>query len=104
MNLKSNSNPNVKIVLVGNKRDLAIRKVNQSNINFFIDNNGVDFYIESSALTGDCIEDVFIEASKILYADYMKTVNEKEISKAVDSNVKLNVIHSEKGLSFERCC
>ena len=49
--LKSNSNPDIKIFLIGNKADL---------------------FMETSAKTGFNAKELFAEAAKILFKDYCK--------------------------------
>ena len=71
--LKSQANEDVRIILVGNKADLENeRKVaREEGEKYKLDNN-LDFFMETSAKTGKNARNVLIEASKILYNDYLK--------------------------------
>lgn len=63
------------IILVGNKLDLDnknIREVSrQEAINFAVNNN-LDYYIETSAMKGDGVEDVFNNLTKCIYSSIKK--------------------------------
>lgn len=69
--VKSKSNPNVKIFLIGNKSDLADRRVisTQQGLQLKQD-EGFQLFMESSALSGDNVQQIFIEAAKILMSEY----------------------------------
>ena len=71
--LKSQANEDVRIILVGNKADLENeRKVaREEGEKYKLDNN-LDFFMETSAKTGQNARNVLVEASKILYNDYLK--------------------------------
>jgi GTPase SAR1 family protein len=67
------SNPDVKVFLIGNKTDLEEkRKVNKEVAEQYKNDNNLDLYIETSAKNGYNAKNVFIEAAKILYKDYLK--------------------------------
>lgn len=69
--IKLQSNPNVKTFLIGNKSDLeSSREVTTEMAELFKEEEGFDFFIETSAKTGFNAENVFIEAVKELYIDY----------------------------------
>jgi len=70
--IKTHSNPDVKIFLIGNKNDLEDkRKVNKEQGEKFKQVNGLDYHIEASAKTGFNAKNVFIESAKALYKDYL---------------------------------
>jgi GTPase SAR1 family protein len=71
--LRYNSNPGIRIFLVGNKADLEDRRVLYEEGESFKNMNNLDYFCESSAKTGFNTTEMFIEAVKILYADYKKT-------------------------------
>ena len=81
--LKTHSNPDIKIFLIGNKIDLADnRKVSQEEARKFKDDYLLNLYMETSAKTGFNAREIFIEAAKILlkeYNQYKKVDEEKKI-------------------------
>ena len=82
--LKEQSNPDIRIFLVGNKSDLEeTRQVRTERAEQFKDANKLDMFFETSAKTGFNAKNVLIEAAKILYTDYLKY---RESSKSNDLN------------------
>jgi small GTP-binding protein len=70
--LKTNSNKNPKIILVGNKSDLENeRKISYEEGENLKNKHNLNYFIETSAKTGDNAENVLIEAAKLLYKDYI---------------------------------
>ena len=71
--LRMNSNPDAKVFLIGNKVDLDNeRKVDKTLGEQYAKENSLHMFMESSAKTGFNAQNVFIEAAKILYMDYLK--------------------------------
>ena len=60
----------------------------------------LDFFLETSAKTGFNTEELFVEASKILYDDYMKYQNKQ---KKGGDKVKLDKNKAKKE-EKKRCC
>ena len=98
------------------------RKVNKSDGEKFKTENGLEMFIESSAKTGYNTKEIFIEATKLLYSQYLgykeKRVSIYNISEA-DKGLKLssspkknnlnstsnkNEIEIEIPKSESRCC
>ena len=81
--LKMHSNPDVKVFVIGNKMDLEKdRKVDfEQGVNYTKE-NGLDLFMESSAKIGINVQKIFIDAAKVLYADYLKYKD-----KRVDHNI-----------------
>ena len=71
--LKNQSNPNVRVFLVGNKSDLEKDRVicKEQGENFKQEKK-LDRFMETSAKTGDNARNVMLEAAKLLYKDYLK--------------------------------
>ena len=76
--LRSNSNPDIKIFLIGNKADLEDERVvkKETAENF---KNDYDLYLfkETSAKTGFNAKEIFAEAAILLFNDYFKYKNMK---------------------------
>ena len=71
--LKNQSNPNVRVFLVGNKSDLEEeRAVNREEAEKFKEEKKLDIFMETSAKTGQNAKNIMLEAAKILYKDYLK--------------------------------
>ena len=71
--LRSNSNPDTKVFLIGNKADLNDDRVitYEKGKNLQSDYN-LDLFMETSAKSGFNTELLFFEAAKLLYNDYVK--------------------------------
>ena len=95
--VKINSNPDIKIILIGNKSDLDNeRQVSYEEAKKFKEENQISYFEETSAKTGLNAKKVFEEAAKILYDDHksyiMKSKNKGEINDIIEEEipVKLN--------------
>ena len=118
--LRTHSNPNVKVFLIGNKIDLADqRKIQTEEGQKYADQYKINKFIETSAKTGFNAKNLFIEAAKLLYDDYVlyhkdteDTDNSSEISgKQTETNEKSGEInsarsslYSDKGGKSGGCC
>ena len=73
--IRSKANPDIGIILIGNKADLDNkRKVTKETAQEYCDNNQIKVFMETSAKTGDNAQNIFIEAAKMLYEQHMKSV------------------------------
>ena len=71
--LKSNSNPDIKIFLIGNKSDLEDeRVVSKEEAEQFKKDYELDLFMETSAKEGINAKELFTEAPQILFKDYSK--------------------------------
>ena len=81
--LKTHSNPDIKIFLIGNKIDLVdSRKVLKEEAEKFKDDYMLNLYMETSAKTGFNAKEIFVEAARVLfneYNQYKKVDGEKKI-------------------------
>ena len=69
--LKTNSSPDVKVFLVGNKVDLETKRtVTKEEAKQLYEDLELDYFIESSAKTGLNAEKIFVHAAKILFMEY----------------------------------
>ena len=82
--LRTQSNPDSKIFLIGNKIDLENeRKITKEQGENFAKINKLNLFIESSAKTGFNAKKVFLKAAKILQDDFIKY---KKIEDNADNN------------------
>lgn len=71
--VKTQSNPDVKVFLIGNKTDLdEERKVTKEQAEQFVSDNKIDYFVETSAKTGFNATTAFIEAAKCLYTEHLR--------------------------------
>jgi len=108
--LKSQAQPDIRIILVGNKSDLEDqRKVQKEEGEKYKEDQQLDLFIETSAKTGYNARNVLVEAAKLLYKDFLiaenglkKNNNEKEDEKKIkiDDGGLIKKDKKEKG----GCC
>ena len=90
--IKTQSSPDVKIFLIGNKSDLEQnREVTQQMGEQMKTEQNFDLFMETSAKTGFNAEKVFIEAAKVLYQDYLSY---KERSSRTSSMLSIPLSYS----------
>ena len=71
--LKNQSNPNVRVFLVGNKSDLEDQRViSKEEGEKFKTEKKLDKFFETSAKTGENARNALLEAAKLLYKDFLK--------------------------------
>ena len=81
--LKTLGNPNVKIFLIGNKKDLEMkREVTYQEGEKFYKDHCLNMFLETSAKTGFNAKKVFIEAANILYEENKKYKERSKLSNA----------------------
>ena len=108
--IKYNSNPDIKIFLIGNKCDLIDdRQVTYEEAKNLYENYEFSKFYEVSAKTGENAENIIIEAAKVLAADYNDYINDKKKKKNSDENIDLKSEGSKKGgnknnESKKKCC
>ena len=113
--LKTNSSPDTKIFLIGNKVDLENQRViTKEMAEKFKEEFDLDYFIETSAKTGFNTQELFVKAAKVLFEDfneYKKGKIKKEIAKIDLSNVNMSLqLKKEKEKKREKhkeegkCC
>ena len=115
--IKTNTSPDVKIFLIGNKSDLnEAREVPTERAEQFMKENELKLFLEASAKTGLNINKLFAEAANFLYEEYLKLIKTKEmsISFANEKDNALSDIHetedetsislSTKRRKKNKCC
>ena len=81
--IKSQTNPNIKIFLIGNKKDLENQRCVDKNIaEQIVKEHNLDFFMETSAKTGENTQKLFIIAAKILLDEYRKYQNGSDRDKS----------------------
>ena len=71
--LRSNSSPDIKLFLIGNKADLDEKRVIKTEQGIQMKKDyGFDIFMETSAKTGFNAQELLVEAGKILYDEYIK--------------------------------
>ena len=102
--LKSNSSPDIKIFLIGNKIDLEDNRVvkYEQGRKLELDYN-LDFFTESSAREGTNVEYIFGQAAKLLYNDFIKyKATGHNLLRNIESTklAKKNINNNKK----KKCC
>ena len=97
--IKCQTHPNLKIFLIGNKIDLEENRVieKEKAEKFYLDHQ-LDFFIETSAKTGENAQKVFIKAAQILYDEYIQSSERDKSSDAGNkstNNISLKTSYSE---------
>ena len=86
--LKSCSNPDSKMFLIGNKNDLENRQVTTEKGKNFAKSYGFVGFLETSAKTGFNAREIFIKSAQILYNDYKNYESNLQSSDSFSSYVK----------------
>ena len=85
--IKIQGNPDAKIFLIGNKNDLdQKREVTMESGKNFSKENGLDFFLETSAKNGTNVIETFCNAAKLLFQEQNKY---KDRASRLDSIIKL---------------
>lgn len=99
--LKTNSNPDIKLFLIGCKCDLEdLRKVPTSSAQELAKNYQMSLFMETSAKTGFNAQEVFVQAVRVLYKDFLKYKNryEPRTSSCASDNLSKNfTLEEEEG-------
>ena len=102
--LKSNSSPDIKIFLIGNKTDLEDNRViTKEMAEKFKNDYEIDFFMETSAKTGFNTQELFVKAAKVLYDDF----NEYKKSKINEEDIEgqgIKIVDKEMNMANSRCC
>ena len=71
--LRVKANPDINIFVIGNKCDLEDkRQITKDMAREFCENNKIKLFLETSAKTGFNAQNIFIEASKLLYEQQLR--------------------------------
>ena len=108
--IKLQSNPDIKVVLIGNKADLENkRQVTIEEGNKFKEENDILFFQEASAKSGINAKEIFHEAAKILYDEYiifLKKARNTSLTKLNESSFNSSKLKSfyEPRKKRKKCC
>lgn len=114
--IKTQSNPDVKIFLIGNKADLEDkRQVTKEQGEKFSKEHKISFFTETSAKTGFNIQNVFFEVGKELYKQHEEIKNRVSrpgsmaavpYTPEISNNVSLETADedADNGSRKKRCC
>ena len=92
--LRTHSNPDAKVFLIGNKLDLENeRKITKEQGETFAKNNKLNLFIEASAKTGFNSKKIFIKAAKMLYDEHLKY---KDVENKVEIDGDSDIITKKK--------
>ena len=110
--LKTQSNPDIKIILIGNKKDLnAKREVTFEQGQKFYKEKQFQLFFETSAKTGENIQEVFLESARILFNDFVdynensrksSIMSYNHIEKTFDNGIPLP--NPNKDSNKKSCC
>ena len=102
--IKDSVNIEDKVIFpVGNKKDLTNRKITKEKAEKFAKEKGINKYFETSAKTGENINEVFNEISKDIFDLYNKTANDDDdsIQKSFSLDESRDIIATKKK---RKCC
>jgi GTPase SAR1 family protein len=103
--LKENSSPDIKIILIGNKVDLEeFRKVKKEDAEKLKEDYEFDYFTEASAKTGFNAKEIFIKAAQILYDDYISYNNNNRNEQNDYNKVKVNNDVNNEIKKKKKCC
>ena len=104
--LRSHSNPDAKIFLIGNKLDLEFeREVDKTTAENYAKDNKMSLFMEASAKTGFNAQKIFIDAAKVLYEDYQKYQKDSDSIKLENNTKKINDTKTgQDSIKKGKCC
>ena len=111
--IKTQSNPDVKTFLIGNKADLEDkRKITKATGEKFCQEHQISFFAETSAKTGFNVENVFVEVAKELYIQHEDIKNRLSRSGSIslleynkeENNNKYNLENEDEENRQKKVC
>ena len=107
--LRTHSNPDAKVFLIGNKIDLENeRKITKEQGQNFAETNKLNLFIEASAKTGFNRKKIFIKAAKMLYDEHLKYKDVEENANAgtdaQPEQKKLEIMNQPVDKKKKGCC
>ena len=107
--LRTHSNPDAKVFLIGNKIDLENeRKITKEQGQNFAETNKLNLFIEASAKTGFNAKKIFIKAAKMLYDEHLKYKDVEENANdgtySQPEQKKLEIMNQPVDKKKKGCC
>ena len=107
--IKIQSNPDIKIILIGNKVDLEEkREISYEEAKKFVEENEILYFQEASAKSGINSKEIFNEAAKILYKeylDYVEKIKDVSINRLNESSLNTSNLKSfYEPRRNKKCC
>ena len=105
--VKLQSNPDIKIFLIGNKADLENeREVQINDAKQFQEESGIHYFNEASAKNGLNAQEVFVEAAKLLYNEHLryKSRANKGGDSQADVPVPVKINNNKRDRKQGGCC
>ena len=105
--LRTHSNPDAKVFLIGNKVDLEKeREVTTEQGENYCKQNKIDLFMESSAKMGLNTQNIFLKAAELLFDNYNKYQNKKNENENEDDDNKneSRVIPEKSNNTKGGCC
>ena len=103
--LRTHSNPDAKVFLIGNKIDLEPQRVvKKEQGEQFCKDNKLNLFMESSAKTGINAQNIFIQAAKTLFDDYNKYKEKSDFmgNQDISQEQNLNSIQYQNEMNRRR--
>ena len=102
--LKMQSNPDIKIFLIGNKVDLENRVVSYDEAKKLQSENEIGYLCETSAKTGLNAKEVFIHAAKLLYKEHLKYKEKQNNANESEKKVATKLNKGKMENRNKGCC
>ena len=105
--VKLQSNPDIKIFLIGNKADLEEqREVKLEQAKLYKNENDIHYFCETSAKNGLNAQEVFIEAAKLLYKEHLKyKARANRVDNGAGGNISVPIkVNNGKNERKSGCC
>ena len=103
--IKMNSNPNIRIFLIGNKKDLEEnREVHTDDAETFSHEHNLNLFLESSAKSGFNTEKMFVEAAHILFEDSQKLKMDIDRDSNLGQNQIITEDNTDEPKKRKKCC
>ena len=106
--IQNNSSEDSIIVLIGNKSDLTLpRIVPKELVEDYCKKNGIEYYFEASAKTGENVHEIFKNIVKNLFIRFAMPIINDNVSqneeKEIVSPFRKNFFNDNKGVCFRNC-
>lgn len=87
--IQNEASDNAMVFLVANKKDKeADREVDTAKGEQFMQENGLQGFVETSARSGENVEKVFMTAARMLFKQYYRTIREQQLKVTADKTGK----------------